>query len=1377
MSSSSSSVESDHHSSVHSSVCTAADMQEVPVRVAVRVRPLLPQERLHHHQLCVKVLPNKNQIIVGKDRAFTFDHVLSSRTSQENVYQTCVDGLVRSLFEGYNATVFAYGQTGSGKTYTIGGHNSINLTEDEIGIIARAVQQMFDIIKANHNVDYILRVSYIEVYKEELRDLLDMETKDMHIREDEQGNTVILGCKEVICTSVDEVLSCLEAGSAHRHTGATNMNEHSSRSHSLFTINVEQRWEDAGNEDAPPNSTRERDEVVGEDGEEEERITNCMASKFHFVDLAGSERANRTGNAGERFKESVFINSGLLSLGNVISALSDPKRKTTHIPYRDSKITRILKDSLGGNAKTCMLTCISPSAVNFDETLNSLKYANRARNIKNKPIINRDVQSTRIAAMQTEIQALREELQRHRLGTANPDTGGDDKEKVRDMESKLINIRTECSHYKVCTEEASKIFDSLQDSETLSKSQISAIRNWMDMVDEMNDAANLNSASMAGHEAQRKVTDLESKLKKAMNDLASDEEIFAEKNRECIELKAKVQDLESSSEKGGHAYEDAIERIRQQEAELVEQQTQIQELQNLLHQMKDKGMDDVNESLTIEVPVTSRRAMSVPAHMVGRRRVTSTGEPLLSARPQSRKLHTSPPLFSLERIVQGFRARSQLLIKRIEEEDEVMQEDMSGSSGDDEEEDDDGIHGDEDGSEVLHKNRSLGKTWSIHGSQGSNKSAQKGKKDKSKKRMAPKRQNTITKMTKIGDREKLPKAGPEIDKLRSGAEEKQQQVRESHMRVHKAQQKTRDLALNIRLKEELIRELVKTGKESEAMNRKYSERIKRLEKEAEQARGELKDAQQALHELSAQDKAKMEGDYKKKMVAARSKVKSLERKQQEMGKTMKAQGQSEKKISELEAAVGRMKQHQELLQQRLKDEAERKAKLEREMQKDHQRIKELEIRNEHQQKILKRKTEEVASAKRKLRQGSASSTGPEGDEVSKMEEQRRWLDSEVEKVLTRKRKMTELEEELAKREEILAKKEALQRQKGQIEIKKLRSSQVLSKDITGLSSRIESVEREIEAKTNVLRASMESQRGPLKEEIKGLKKERDHLHRQRAILDDKLQQGNMLSPREERRLIELDEGIDALEAAIEFKNDAIVHRQKELRSTELTQSEVMLAGRFNSLSTDDARTLLTRYFEKVIDLREGDKRKDLEISELQMKIDEQSRFAREVEGALENARMELDRRLTIQEKEHEQRVQLLVRQMKDGSNLDITGMGDVDVKAYENKIQELEKDLYYYKKTSRELKKKLREFVSASASSTTHNGKERNEVQSSTTSITSHSGDSRHEGARTGTPVRKSRREVRELSEAEVSLRRSGASQSGSLSTDGRPKNGSNPWT
>ncbi|KAI8972272.1 P-loop containing nucleoside triphosphate hydrolase protein, partial [Pilobolus umbonatus] len=258
-------------------------------------------------------------------------------------------------------------------------------TPDEEGIVPRAMALLFDLLSQqtesprstgrlrmhpSSKYKYSVKVSFVEIYNEELIDLLNSappnEKPIVNIREDTKGHIYWTGVKEMTVNNTEDVLCFLQQGTQNRATGSTDMNEKSSRSHAIFSVTLKQeKW--------PKQNTRT------EDGEW--IITN---SKFHFVDLAGSERLKRTAAEGDRRKEGININAGLLALGNVISALGDPSKKSTHIPYRDSKLTRLLQDSLGGSAMTLMIACVSPAETNLSETLNTLQYANRARNIKNK---------------------------------------------------------------------------------------------------------------------------------------------------------------------------------------------------------------------------------------------------------------------------------------------------------------------------------------------------------------------------------------------------------------------------------------------------------------------------------------------------------------------------------------------------------------------------------------------------------------------------------------------------------------------------------------------------------------------------------------------------------------------------------------------------------------------------------------------------------------------------------------------------------------------------------------------------------------------------------------------------------------------------------
>ncbi|KAI4366445.1 hypothetical protein MLD38_022322 [Melastoma candidum] len=385
------------------------------VKVAVHVRPLIGDEKLQGCKDCVTVVPGKPQVQIGS-HSFTFDHVYGSTGSPSSaIFDECIAPLVDGLFQGYNATVLAYGQTGSGKTYTMGTGFKDGCQNGIIPLVMNALFSKIETLK--QQTEFQLQVSFIEILKEEVRDLLDptslnkSETTNGHvgkvnvpgkppiqIRESSNGVIMLAGSTEVSVLSLKEMTACLEQGSLSRATGSTNMNNQSSRSHAIFTITLEQMQR--LNPIIPGETTCE---TLNED---------YLCAKLHLVDLAGSERAKRTGSDGMRFKEGVHINRGLLALGNVISALGDEKKRKegVHVPYRDSKLTRLLQDSLGGNSRTVMIACISPADINAEESLNTLKYANRARNIQNKPVVNRDPMTSEMLKMRQQLEYLQAEL-------------------------------------------------------------------------------------------------------------------------------------------------------------------------------------------------------------------------------------------------------------------------------------------------------------------------------------------------------------------------------------------------------------------------------------------------------------------------------------------------------------------------------------------------------------------------------------------------------------------------------------------------------------------------------------------------------------------------------------------------------------------------------------------------------------------------------------------------------------------------------------------------------------------------------------------------------------------------------------------------------
>ncbi|XP_054756101.2 chromosome-associated kinesin KIF4-like [Lytechinus pictus] len=411
--------------------------KDISVRVAIRSRPLISKEVAEGCQVCVSFTPGEPQVVLGKDKAFTFDYAFRAEDPQEMVYKKVVSRLVDGLFKGYNATVLAYGQTGSGKTYAMG--NAYNMTDEiKMGVIPRVIQHLFRVIEEKQDMEVMLKVSYLEIYNEDIHDLLSKDKKEsLAIREDIDGGIRVSGLSEVTVTSAGDMFRCLEKGSVGRTTGSTAMNLQSSRSHAIFTIYVQLKKKDSSE--------------------------SCCHAKFHLVDLAGSERAKRTQAQGDRFKEGVNINRGLLSLGNVISALGDENGRKAHIPYRDSKLTRLLQDSLGGNSQTVMIACISPADSNMEETLNSLRYADRARRIKNKPIVNRDPQTAEMNKLRQQVQQLQIQLLQGKIINGEGDSAALGMEGGQDLKTLLErNKSLEAENAKLSSELQSSIDQTTQ---------------------------------------------------------------------------------------------------------------------------------------------------------------------------------------------------------------------------------------------------------------------------------------------------------------------------------------------------------------------------------------------------------------------------------------------------------------------------------------------------------------------------------------------------------------------------------------------------------------------------------------------------------------------------------------------------------------------------------------------------------------------------------------------------------------------------------------------------------------------------------------------------------------------------------------------------
>ena len=374
---------------------------EISVKVICRFRPMNTREINLNTFSCIKLINDKTLNIMNnqdfqnaKKKIFTYDKIFGNKSTQIELFELCGKPIISDILKGYNGTIFAYGQTGSGKTFTMEGSDIKN--QETQGIIPRCIDTIFqNIKKTDENTNFIITVSYIEIYMEKIRDLLDLSRENLQIN---KNNTEIKvsGATEIYISSINEIVETLYIGAQNRAQASTSMNATSSRSHSVFTITVTQKNETKG---------------------------TVIKGKLNLVDLAGSEKIRKTGAIGTRLNEAKTINTSLSALGLVIKKLTEDD--VSHIPYRNSKLTRLLEESLGGNAKTTLIICCSPSSDNYDETVSTLRFGECAKKIKNKAIVNQELTA--------------EELQKILLQTQKQNSLL--RKKIKNLESNVVSYK------------------------------------------------------------------------------------------------------------------------------------------------------------------------------------------------------------------------------------------------------------------------------------------------------------------------------------------------------------------------------------------------------------------------------------------------------------------------------------------------------------------------------------------------------------------------------------------------------------------------------------------------------------------------------------------------------------------------------------------------------------------------------------------------------------------------------------------------------------------------------------------------------------------------------------------------------------------------
>lgn len=1204
------------------------------IQLLTRVRPLHAVDHVLPTPY-FQVDPPRGTIILGGKQLFQFDYVLPFDCPQEILYKGYVETLVNTCFEGYNISIIAYGQTGSGKTYTVFGPGLLfAMNEADFGLVPRAVRHIFYKKKEYPGRTFSIQASYLEIYDGEIQDLLSAEPfhGEITIQEDTNGETIVTGATRMECQTIDDVFSCLETGLSLRHTGPMMLNQLSSRSHGIFTIYIQQAWTQNG----------------------------CLyevRSKLHFVDLAGSERLSGIHVEGGTNSATVFtepspINSGLLALSSVTAALGDPRRKASHIPYWDSKLTCILKDSLGGNALTLLIVCLSPSASDLEETMNTLKFASTAANISNRPVSN--VKITPISNIVNPVinqqqfipigtpahlypslpygaypsQSNVSQANHHNLNTFdNDNVKKEDATEDNQIEDELFKLRFAASQWQQLVTNAECLLNELVNKGSLADDTQNRIKSWLCLKEEYQHCIDPDLYAMkpriknqgdpnGNHSINTQNTVLGLPRTDDSKTLHVIEEVSepTPTHDSSSSISDEAESFDNSSSSDSSHFTEQLDLLRQK----------FRETTDRLISSIETGFDSVLvqewtklNPVTLESTASLRETPSCESPFknqaaCGRRRVsifTAVNQDLLS--PMGATSSSSRSSYS----------RSSSAERPAENDDAVE---------------------DSEGEECEHDIRQ------------------------------------------------------EMRRLSETSESRRLQVFQTNKQLKEAQETLMELRKAIKLKEEFINDLAEAGRESELSKQKFEEKIERLEQDAAQTRSDLAEAQIRLRDLEDQslhrnrhsdgknDSANPESDSEthcERIKRYQREISRYESRLMDMAKLLDLTGRSPRKVEELERSLTAMKEQQSHLKEQLRLESERKKELKLELENDHQRIVQLE-----------RQLKEKRRSRRKS-PDPLTSNGDQDIGESELEHKWRWLVAEEERLVEMRTAIQWQSEELEERQSVLDKREmALDKShqsegdrqlSGSIELGARRKKDPVYEDkMIQTSTKEETGSGEKQLAVSLKEACADKE--TVRKEIRKLRHTRDSLVQQRQELDERQHRGRELDSAEERRLLELDEAIEAVDAAIEYKNEVICSRTRELKSP----TETGLLTRLMSLTHVETRSLLCKYFHKVIDLREGSRKMEQQFAELESQFEDQSRYVWKLSSALKHTQLEVERRSTNHQRHYEQKTSQFSGQSPSSAGRNAEGSSSA-----QRKLRQLDDD-YNQQRDNRDLRKHLRELLS-----------------------------------------------------------------------------------
>ncbi|XP_047490403.1 kinesin-like protein KIF7 [Penaeus chinensis] len=1182
---------------------------EVPVRVVTRVRPQTTQE--NNHGTCIQVAPAASQVILGYDHFCDFDAVFGHDVPQKELYDSCLSDMVVNFFQGYNVTVIGYGQRGSGKTYTMTGPDFLwAMNEEEFGLLPQAVRHVFNLMRECPGREYRVHVSYLAVQRDAVYDLLSTSNSYMQLNvlEDNMGNVVIPGLNVIDCSNITEVINCLEAGLVHRHTAAIHSHDPSA-SHAIFSLILEHQWTDP-------------------DGK-----LKYLYSRMSFVDLGGSERLVQFGygDYGRPGEESFFLNSDLKALGNVIHCLAD-QTYNGPIPYKESKLTHILKDAFGGNSLSLMVCCLSPSAEDFDASFNTLKYGGLARYILNFPAVNMAIQNSargstatmspssahttlphQSGSRQSTLTGIQSSVQQS-LGTVQQSTGTNDTSTVAALDDAgsldtedMFKFQFAASQWQLLVSSAEDLLSEILRSTQVSPTEKARIESWLCLKAEAEECIGMDLGPLRFNAATNRVLEVIEELSEpeANTTLESG-----------TEMSHSDSDTSSMSSFGEEFYDQLAVlkgRFRSHTDDVVNKVQESHDTLANVRQSAERRKSELakNQEDKAQSKNTSSRKSSRHSHKTAESILLTKG---LQMAPRKTRENVNS---SVER--SSSVSSSITLAMMPEGRLSVISQVNSSVKSDEGVGVKSSIHSDiisDEEHEVPNPRRKSSLSCVSRFSQISKSSRRKSNSEK------------------IGDDEEgSTSLVEEVKRLSASQDLRRGQIRRVSVELRAAQQRLKQLNATIRLKEAFIRELVRCGGEAEVTKRKCEAKMERLEKEIHRARQQYEEAQNQLKELREGESEDV-GQYRSRVDSLKKQISHYQKKLLTLEKVSAISQQADTKVEELEGSVKEMRRQQEELQTRLRDELQRKEELEQQIIVDQRRIRALEIR---------------------LKQDEGESESDRG-----------WLAEEEERILKLREATQQLQNEVKMREEAVKQREWMHKEKLRLE-----------------TSRQDSEERRKGSGNE--EALTERRESDLREEISHLRDARDSLMVRRQKLNRRIHKshGHGVGSGEERRLLELDEAIEAVDAAIEYKNEVICGRAKELKSTAKLLSHDNLMERLMNLCPEETRSLLVKYFNKVIDLRIEFRKQEISFSDLETQYDEQQRYISDLKAAYQQASLEMERRITSQQRDYQQKISTLLRQFNDDSS----GSG-----AQEFRLREMEQQLFYYKKLSRDLKAKLRQY-------------------------------------------------------------------------------------